>query len=168
MEQVTQWGQINLTKEKEKENKKGNKMLYKLAADKMQLQQDAKNRMNASAKDFFGTKNFGKSVGHSSVGSYLGAAGVNGAIAKDTGVSTFGTTVKQGTKTYGAIGTGVGALTGLGLGLAHGGSPKRALIGALTGAITGGGMGVVGGALGSAAQYRLGYKFGQKPQNQLH
>ena len=67
--------------------------------------------MNASTKDFFGTKNFGKSVGHSSVGSYLGAAGVNGAVAKDTGVSTLGTTVKQGTKTYGAIGAGVGALT---------------------------------------------------------
>ena len=143
-------------------------MLYKLAADKIQFQQDAKNRMNAAATDFFGTKNFGKSVGHSSVGSYLGAAGVNGAVAKDTGVSTFGTTVKQGTKTYGAIGTGVGALTGLGIGLMNGKSPKRALMGALIGGLTGAGMGTVGGAAASATQYGLGYKFGEKPQKQLN
>ena len=136
-------------------------MLYKLAANKKKLQDDAALRADREAKGAAaGLATLtgpipvmalgyydGKKVGHPVVGTLLGSTGVNGAVAKDTGVSTLGASIRQNSKNYGMIGAGLGAITG---GI-QGGVPGvigGAIGGGLTGSMLGGAHGAVSHGLG--------------------
>jgi len=93
----------------------------------------------------------GISTGHPMVGALIGPAAINGAIAKDEGVSYLPETVAGG-----AIGgTLVGGVAGPFLATAFGDVyPKSALIGGALAA------GALGGAVTSGIHYGLGRLFG--------
>ena len=140
-------------------------MLHKIAASKRKAQENAALRADREAK---GTAlgmvtatgpipamvlgyHDGKKVGHPVVGTLLGSTGVNGAVAKDTGISTLGTSVRQNSKNYGMIGAGLGAIAGG----VQGGVPG-VIGGAIGGGITGSMLGGAHGALSHGAGHLLG------------
>lgn len=149
-------------------------MLYKLAASKRKLQDDAARRVDSEtlAKlvgHYTDTGNVptmvvgyneGDKAGHPVVGTVFGPAAINGSIAKDTGVSTFGTTVKRSARNYGILGAGTGALTGIAAGLQGGFRPAGILGSGLVGGLAGGIIGAGGGAAGNAIAYGTGYTMG--------
>ena len=149
-------------------------MMYKLAAVKKKSQEAAaRKRVNRQlGSSILGAAtltgpipgmimgyNDGQAVGHPAVGALLGSAAVNGAVAKDTGVSTLGTSIGQSAKDYGLLGAGLGAITGLAGGGMHGGLPG-AIGGALAGGVAGGALGAGGGAASGAISHGIGHMFG--------
>lgn len=133
-------------------------MLYKLAAKKISKKDEkhlAMNRVMLGQALAIPTGGLsypivgllkGMKVNHGTVGLLLGPAGVNGARAKDTGISTLGTTMGTGT-----VG---GALIGGLAGAARGVNPAATAIG-----------GAALGGLGSAANYGLGHLLGKKQKH---
>ena len=150
-------------------------MLYKLAAHKHRINPKREQEL---AEDR-ATKHFlaglivpkvganvigyveGDKVKHPIVGGIFGPEGVNGARAKDTGISTFGTTVGTDAKYTGLLGAGVGALSGAAVGGLRGGLPG-VLGGGLVGGLAGGATAAAGGAIKSSLNYGAGYLFGKK------
>jgi len=132
-------------------------MLYKLAAKKRKvnrkkIRQEALARANlhnagAVLLGPLGTIGTGLYSGikakHPVVGTFFGPIGVNGAIAKKTGVSTLGASAANS------------ALWGAGLGAIRG-----AQLGGAQGALVGTAGGALGGGIGGAGMYGLGYLFG--------
>ena len=157
--------------------KKGVKMLYKLAAVKHTIDPakehelaEERARIHTLNRVFLpsapGMDGFlnGKEIGHPAVGIILGPIGVNGARAKDTGISTFGTTVRAAGK-YNAIGGGlVGAVLGAAIGRSKEGF-KGALKGGLKGSLIGTTIGLVEGPIEASLKYGLGYAFGKKQKH---
>ena len=101
----------------------------------------------------------GSRVNHGVVGTFFGPAAVNGARAKDTGISTLGTTAN----TTALIGGGVGALNGLAKAI-KAGRPDAALLTTLGGAAAGAAAGAGVGAL----SYGLGHLLGAKQKIKKH
>ena len=149
-------------------------MLHKIAASKRKLQEDAARRVDSEALaklvgHYTDTGDIptmvvgyheGDKAGHPVVGTLFGPAAINGSIAKDTGVSTFGTTVKRSARNYGILGAGTGALAGIATGLQHGFRPSGVLGSGLVGGIAGGIIGAGSGAAGNAIAYGTGYTMG--------
>ena len=103
--------------------------------------------------------NDGKTVGHPAVGALLGSTAVNGAVAKDSGISTLGTSIGHNAKDYGLLGAGLGAIGGLAGGGMQAGLPG-AIGGALAGGVVGGALGAGSGAAGGAIAHGMGHMFG--------
>jgi len=101
----------------------------------------------------------GKKFNHPVVGALYGPMGVNGARAKDTGISTFGPTVRQAAK-WGAISGGT--LGALAIGALAAKERGRPLAGAIAGTLWGSAAGAISGAGLGALAYGLGYHFGKK------
>jgi len=155
-------------------------MLYKLAKlsakEKRKLERDAIKRakehvtldlLESSMSDknrglMSGTAGYihGKKKGHETVGAFWGPIGLNGAIAKNTGYSTFWPTVKTTGKT---MATYTGILGGLGGALVGGRAGLGgALVGAGVGGLTGAGIGGLAGGLHGAINYGAGYLLAEK------
>ena len=137
-------------------------MLYKLAASKAKADERARKNVDAGTLGTVLAGPLGNSVAgyvkgdkvhHPIVGIFGGPAAVNGAVAKDTGHSTFGTTVGRGARNDAILGGLGGTLIG---GAVHG------LPGALSGGILGAAGGAVGGGLGHAMGYGMGHVFGEE------
>ena len=131
-------------------------MLYKLAASKAKLDREARENVDAGTTGLIlagplGEKIVGYTRGekahHPIVGLLAGPAAVNGAIAKDTGHSTFGTTVGRGARNTAILG-GIG-------GTIVGGAVRG-----LPGAVAGGMLGAAGGAFAGGTRHALGYGIG--------
>lgn len=137
-------------------------MLYKLAASKSKLDRRARENVDIHTVGGLlggpvgsGVAGYvrGKEAHHPVVGFLFGPSGVNGAVAKDTGHSTFGTTAQRGMRNHAILGGIGGTLVG-------------GAVGGLPGAAIGGTIGAAGGAasglVGHSAAYGLGHFFGEK------
>lgn len=148
-------------------------MLYKIAAKKKKrkkispakLERDARKRV----RDGFilelldddtkaGLRAYGAVQGakHKAelAGSLFGPVGVNGVIARKTGVSTLWPTIEESAKMYGGYGAIAGGIYGLAHGLAEG---RGVIPRTLSGVALGAGLGAALGGIGNGLAYGLGY-----------
>ncbi len=158
-------------------------MIYKLAAEKKKrevnvrkIKQDARKRADLAVTSYALDETIGnggraaesmsghmegRKIGHPMVGAFWGPVGVNGAVAKNTGVSTLHESTQPMANMLGTVGALGGAVIGGTVGAQTGGL-KGLLVGVPAGALGMGGAGYLSGHIVNGARYAGGYVFGER------